>query len=169
MISTTANEQVSAVNGPLNLAGCAPAVAATKPAAVELVTAAPQRAERRRFLVAEDDPLTLRMVSAIVETEGYQAVPVTDGLQALESLVLDGSVYAAILDMKMPHLQGLDLIVYMKSNEQLRRIPVGMITAARDPKVWDESVAAGACAILPKPFTPAQVQMMIRLLAKKGA
>jgi adenylate cyclase len=169
MNSIVADDQVSAVSGRLSLTESSVGSVAPKSEAVAVTTPAPAPAERRRFLVAEDDPLTLRMVSAIVETEGYRAVPVADGLQALESLVLDGNVSAAIFDMKMPHLQGLDLIIYMKSNERLRRIPVGMITAARDPKVWDDSVAAGACVMLAKPFTPAQVQMMVRVLAKKSA
>ena len=121
-----------------------------------------------RVLVADDDALTLRMVTAIVQAEGYQAVPVADGRQALSALQQDATFSAAIFDMMMPHLQGLDLILYMKADERLRRIPVGMITAERNPKVWDDSVAAGACVFLPKPFTPPQVQMMLRMLASKA-
>ena len=136
--------------------------------AIEIKTTAEIPAERRRVLVADDDPLTLRMVSAIVETEGYQVVPVSDGRQALRSLQQDTTFSAAILDMSMPHLQGLDLILYMKADKVLQRIPIGMITADRDPKVWDDSVAAGACVFLPKPFTPPQVQMMLRMLAWKA-
>jgi CheY-like chemotaxis protein len=128
------------------------------------VPAAPQR-----VLVADDDPLTLRMVGAIVEMEGYQAVSAADGRQALEFLQKDGEFCAAVFDMTMPHIKGLDLILYMKANEKLRGIPVGMITAERDPKVWDESVAAGASVFLPKPFTPPQVQMMLRMLTSKAA
>jgi CheY-like chemotaxis protein len=138
------------------------------PAAVEVTTVAKIPAERGRILIADDDALTLRMVTAIVETEGYQAVAVADGRQALRSLQEDATFSAAIFDMMMPHLQGLDLILYMKADERLRRIPVGMITAERDPKVWDDSVAAGACVFLPKPFTPPQVQMMLRMLASKA-
>jgi len=78
-----------------------------------------------------------------------------------------GAFCAAIFDMSMPHLQGLDLIVYMKADERLRRIPVGMITAEQDPKVWDDSIAAGASVFLPKPFAPPQVMMMLRMLATK--
>jgi CheY-like chemotaxis protein len=126
------------------------------------------RAGRRRVLVADDDALTLRMVSAIVETEGYQAVSVGDGQQALKCLQQDGKFSAAIFDMRMPHLQGLDLIVYMKADERLRHIPVGMMTAEQDPKIWDDSVAAGACVFLPKPFMPPQMQMMLRMLASKA-
>ncbi|HEX9629005.1 MAG TPA: response regulator, partial [Pyrinomonadaceae bacterium] len=120
-----------------------------------------------RVLVADDDPLTLRMVTAIVETEGYEAVAVADGRQALTLLQQEASFSAAIFDMMMPHLQGLDLILYMKADERLRGIPVGMITAELDPKVWDDSVAAGACVFLPKPFTPPQVQMMLRMLVRR--
>jgi CheY-like chemotaxis protein len=123
---------------------------------------------RRRVLVADDDALTLRMVSAIVETEGYQAVAVADGQQAFRVLQQDAAFSAVILDMRMPHLLGLDLIVYMKADERLRRIPIGMISAEQDPKVWDDSVTAGASVFLPKPFTPPQVQMMLRMLTNKS-
>lgn len=129
---------------------------------------APQLLSKRRVLVADDDPLTLRIVSAIVEAEGYQVKAVADGRQALRSLQHDASFSAAIFDMNMPHLQGLDLILFMKADERLRLIPVGMITAEQDPKVWDDSVAAGASVFLPKPFTPAQIQMMLRMLASKA-
>jgi CheY-like chemotaxis protein len=138
------------------------------PAAVEVKTPAQIPAVRRRVLVADDDALTLRMVTAIVEAEGYRAVSVADGQQALSFLHQDATFSAAIFDMKMPHLRGLDLILYMKADERLRRIPVGLITAERDPKIWDDSVAAGACVFLPKPFTPPQVQMMLRMLVSKA-
>ena len=134
----------------------------------EAETPALVRLGRRRVLVADDDSLTLRMLSAIVETEGYEVVAASDGGQALELLQGDATFSAAIFDMMMPHLQGLGLIRYMKADERLRHIPVGMITAERDPKVWDDSVAAGACVFLPKPFTPPQVQMMLHMLASKG-
>jgi len=104
------------------------------PAAVEVKPSAQIPARPRRVLVADDDALTLRMVTAIVETEGYQAVTVEDGRQALKLLQEGGMFTAAIFAMMMPHLQGLDLIIYMKADERLRRIPVGMMTAERDPK-----------------------------------
>ena len=121
-----------------------------------------------RVLVADDDALTLRMVTAIVETQSCQVVAVRDGREALEILQHDANFCAAIFDMMMPHVQGLDLILYMKRDERLRSIPVGMITAEQDPKIWDGSIAAGASVFLPKPFTPPQVQMMLRMLVSKS-
>lgn len=137
-------------------------------AEVELKTSERTSAGPRRVLIADDDSLSLRMMTAIVESEGYQAVSATDGREALRILQQDATFSAALFDMKMPHLQGLDLILYMKGDGRLRHIPVGLITAERDPKVWDDSVEAGACVFLPKPFTPPQVQMMLRMLASKA-
>ncbi len=129
-------------------------------------TAAPIPQQRGRILVADDDALTLRMVTAIVETEGYAVAAAPDGREALNILQQDAHFSAAIFDMSMPYFQGLDLIRYMKADERLQQIPVGMITAEQDPKVWDDSVAAGARVFLPKPFTPAQVKMMLRMLVR---
>ena len=121
-----------------------------------------------RVLVADDDAMILEIVKAVVEAQGYSVVTVQDGRQAFRVLQADADFSAAIFDMKMPHLDGLDLIQYMKMNNRLRDIPIGMITAQQDPKVWDESVAAGASVFLPKPFTPPQIQMMLRVLINKG-
>lgn len=126
-------------------------------------------AGRGRILIADDDALTLRMVAAIVETEGYEVVAVEDGRQALRVLQQDPDIRSAIFDMAMPHVPGLDLLLFMKGDERLRTIPVGMITGQTDPKVWEDSVAAGACVFLPKPFTPPQVAMMLRILTTKAA
>ncbi len=123
---------------------------------------------RSRVLVADDDALTLRMMTAIVETQGYEVVAVQDGRKAMEILQKDAEFSAAIFDMMMPHVQGLDLILYMKRDQRLRSIPVGMITAEQDPKIWENSVAAGASVFLPKPFSPPQVQMMLRMLVSES-
>lgn len=123
---------------------------------------------KRRVLIADDDPMTLRMVTVIVETQGYEVVSAADGREAFRILQKDADFSAAIFDMTMPHLFGLDLIHYMKTDARLGHIPIGMITAEQDPKVWDDSVAAGASVFLPKPFTPPQVQMLLRMLIRKG-
>lgn len=55
----------------------------------------------------------------------------------------------------------------MKTDARLGQIPIGMITAEQDPKIWDDSVSAGAKVFLSKPFTPPQIQMMLRMLVSK--
>ena len=107
------------------------------------------------------------MVTGIIEKEGYAVVPARDGREAYRLLQRDSDFAAAIFDMMMPHLRGLDLIRHMRTEKRLMRIPVGIITAEQDPKLWDDSIAAGAGIFLPKPFSPNQLQFMLRVLISK--
>jgi CheY-like chemotaxis protein len=118
----------------------------------------------RRILVADDEAMTLLMLTAIIESQGYKVVSAPDGREAFRILQQDADFCAVVFDMMMPHLLGMDLIHYMKTDARLSHIPIGMITAEQDPKIWDESVAAGAKVFLPKPFSPPQIQMMLRML-----
>lgn len=122
----------------------------------------------RRVLVADDDATTLGIVKAIIENQGYDVVCVADGREAFKILQQDANFSAAIFDMMMPHLDGLGLIRYVKMDSRLHSIPIGMITAEADPKIWDDSAAAGASVFLPKPFTPQQIKMMLQLLVTKN-
>ncbi len=124
----------------------------------------PAKKELGKILVADDDPMTLRMLKVIIGSYDYKVVTAEDGREAFRVLQKEDDFSAAILDMMMPHLDGLDLIQYMKTDDRLRKIPVGMITAEHDPKIWDESVAAGAKVFLPKPFNPQQLKMLLNML-----
>ena len=117
-----------------------------------------------RVLIADDDPVMTHLVTMIVKQQQCEPVVAKDGREAYRILQSDSRFRAAILDMSMPFLEGLDLIHYMRSERRLNRIPIMMITAERDIKVMSNSLAAGATAFLPKPFTPEQLESAIRML-----
>jgi CheY-like chemotaxis protein len=123
----------------------------------------------QRILVADDDPAILRLVTAIVEKEGYTVVPARDGREAYKILQADSNFIAGIFDVVMPHIQGPELVRYMRTEKRLMRIPVMMMTAEQNPKLSSDSFAAGAVVFLPKPFTTAQLQIMLRMLIAKAA
>ena len=123
----------------------------------------------RRILVADDDPAILRLVTAIVEKEGYEVVPARDGREAYKLLQSDADFLAGIFDVVMPHIQGPELVRYMKTEKRLMKIPVMMMTAEQNPKLSSDSFSAGAVVFLPKPFTTAQLQIMLRMLIAKGS
>ena len=68
----------------------------------------------------------------------------------------------------MPHIQGPELVRYMKTEKRFMNIPVMMMTAEQDPKLSRDSFAAGAVVFLPKPFTAVQLQTMLRMLVGKA-
>ncbi len=118
----------------------------------------------KRVLVADDDPVVRHLVITMLKQREYEAVVARDGREAYRILQTDSRFSAAIFDMTMPFLEGLDLIRYMKSERRLMKIPIMMISAEQDLKLMASSFAAGATAFLPKPFTPNQLQGAIRML-----
>ena len=123
--------------------------------------------DNRRMLVADDDPAILRLIATILEKENFKVVTARDGREAYKILQADPNFTAAILDVVMPHISGPELVRYMKSEERLKRIPVMMMTAEQDPKLSSDSFSAGAVVFLPKPFTTAQLQIMLQMLIGK--
>ncbi|HSP64160.1 MAG TPA: response regulator [Pyrinomonadaceae bacterium] len=117
-----------------------------------------------RILIADDDPVVRHLVTSIVTKLGYTPVTLSDGRAAFSLLKTDADFKAAILDMSMPYLEGLDLIRYMRTEKRLMRIPVVLITSEQSIKLMAQSFAAGATAFLPKPFSPEQLQNLLRML-----
>jgi DNA-binding response OmpR family regulator len=122
----------------------------------------------RRILVADDDPAILRLVTAILEKENFGVVSARDGREAYKILQSDQDFTAAVLDVVMPHISGPELVRFMKTEKRLMRIPVMMMTAEQDPKLSSDSFAAGAVVFLPKPFTTAQLHIMLQMLISKA-
>lgn len=121
-----------------------------------------------QVLVADDDPAILRLVKAIVEKEGYVVVAARDGREAYKLLASGESFAAAIFDVVMPYIQGTELVKHMQSEKRLMKIPVIIMTAEQNPRLSSESFASGAVAFLPKPFTTAQLQTMLRMFVQKN-
>ena len=121
----------------------------------------------RRILVADDDPAILRLVATILEKENYNVTSARDGREAYKILQTDQNFTAAVFDVVMPHISGPELVRYMKTEKRLMSIPVMMMTAEQDPKLSSDSFAAGAVVFLPKPFTTAQLQIMLQMLIGK--
>jgi CheY-like chemotaxis protein len=128
----------------------------------------PETILKGRVLVADDDPAILRLVSTILEKEGYSVVSARDGKEAYRALQEDANFTAAVFDVVMPHIAGPELVKFMKTEKRFMNIPVMMMTAEQDPKLSSESFSAGAVVFLPKPFTTVQLQTMLRMLVNKA-
>ncbi len=122
----------------------------------------------KRVLVADDDPVIRHLVTSVVRKGGYEAVVVEDGREAIRVLQRDANFGAAIFDMMMPHIEGVDVIRHMQTEKRLMRIPVMMITSEQDYKLMRDSFGAGAAVFLPKPFTTVQLQTLLNMLVQKG-
>ena len=117
-----------------------------------------------RVLVADDDPIIRRIIISILKQIGCTPVVVTDGREAIRILQTDSNFKAAIFDMVMPYLDGLEIIRYMHTEMRLMRIPAMMIPSEQDTTLMTNSFAAGATFFLAKPFTASQLQTTLGML-----
>jgi CheY-like chemotaxis protein len=116
-----------------------------------------------RVLVVDDDPITAALLSTVSEREGYQVVSVRDGREAYRILKSTADFTAAVFNMTMPHLDGVDLVRHMKTEKRLMRIPVVIVAGNHGLKLISDSFAAGALAFLPKPLTTEKLAQTVRL------
>src|SRR5437588_5040354 len=99
--------------------------------------------QKLKILVAEDDPLTQKLLERLLTGWGYEVVCVHDGQSARLALGGDG-FHICILDWEMPELTGRELCEWIRANN-LRPSPyVILLTARGNPQHICAGFAAGA-------------------------
>jgi CheY-like chemotaxis protein len=101
-------------------------------------------------LVVEDDPAIRRLVTMVLQRQGYRLETAADGLEAVLKLgVCDYDVI--VLDLMMPNLDGFTFLNTLAENqpERLRSV---IVTSAASPAVIRERMNGGPFRLLPKPF-----------------
>ncbi|UCF31924.1 MAG: hybrid sensor histidine kinase/response regulator [bacterium] len=109
----------------------------------------------RTILVVDDDPDYLNLLKDLLDLEGYRIHQCRDGLEALNYLYSEADQplpSLIILDMRMPHVHGLDFCRIIRRNINTRSIPVIIVSAAALKEDVEQGIAAGANAYLTKPF-----------------
>ena len=109
----------------------------------------------RRILVVEDELINQEMLKINLE-DGYDLLFAETGTQALQLIRENPSGLSLILlDIHMPEMDGLELLKILKSDKELGRIPVIMMTS--DAKYEVESLNLGAIDFIPKPYPRQEV------------
>ena len=111
----------------------------------------------RRLLLVEDSSMMRRMISALLEEEGYEVGLAVDGRQGLAK-AREFAPELILTDYEMPEMDGPTLCQALKVDPELRPIPVIMLTTlgATESKVI--GLNAGADDYIQKPQSPQEVQ-----------
>jgi two-component system response regulator AtoC len=104
---------------------------------------------RGKILIAEDDDLTLDLLSTVLRREGHEITVVSDGQQAMD-VANAGSFDLVLSDIQMPRVSGLEVLQWMR--EKLPDTPVVLITAYAEPGAAMDAIAGGAADYLAKPI-----------------
>jgi CheY-like chemotaxis protein len=112
-------------------------------------------------LVVDDDPSIRKMILAALRRDSqYRFLEAGNGRDALD-MMRSHTPDIVVLDLMMPVMSGWDVLRERSSDAVLRRIPVIVVSANRDPEVAT-AVNAGICAFLPKPFDIGALSALVR-------
>jgi DNA-binding response OmpR family regulator len=101
----------------------------------------------KRILVVEDDPETLNVIHVMLGSQGYIVETLSNGKKIISNQVDLPDLY--IVDKFLPFIDGLDICLFLKSQEATMNIPVIMISVK---PLQREASAVGVDAFIQKPF-----------------
>lgn len=120
---------------------------------------APDRAAAT-ILVCDDDPSLRELVRAVLGP-AYRFAEAADGLEAL-ALARELRPDLVVLDVMLPGLSGIEVLEALRLDEELRSIPVVVITAWSHAEL--DAQVAGADRFVSKPFDPDQLSRAVEEL-----
>lgn len=104
-----------------------------------------------KILIVEDEPSIVFVLCELLRGQGYETVSASSGEEGLKKLKEKPVPDLVIIDLNMPGIKGKDVILFMRSDEELKDIPVIIITGS----VYNTADFPAECtyqAILEKPF-----------------
>ncbi|UUM31849.1 chemotaxis response regulator CheY [Vibrio japonicus] len=111
-----------------------------------------------KILIVDDFSTMRRIVKNLLRDLGFNNTQeADDGLTALPMLK-NGGFDFVVTDWNMPGMQGIDLLRHIRSDEQLKHLPVLMITAEAKREQIIEAAQAGVNGYIVKPFTAATLK-----------
>lgn len=121
--------------------------------------------ERKRILilVAEDDPVSSRILQAFLTKWGYEVLSVVDGTEAAKFLTGDNAPHLAILDWMMPGMEGPEVCRRVRERADRPYTYILLLTARTQKADILEGLESGADDYLTKPFDPQELRARLHV------
>jgi putative two-component system response regulator len=120
---------------------------------------------RTRVLVADDTESVRALFRKLLAAEGHDVIAVQDGAEALDA-VEKHHPDIVLLDVHMPHLDGLEVCRRLKSDPSTRLTPVVLVTGQSDMADRIKGIEAGADEFLTKPVHPHELRARVASLSR---
>ena len=120
---------------------------------------------KKPLVMVVDDSITVRRVTErLLQRLGYRVVSAADGIQALTLLRDEYSKdqpCVVLADIEMPRMDGFDLLRTIRSDENLKALPVIMITSRLAEKHKELAFSLGVNHYLGKPYSEEELSYLI--------
>jgi len=120
----------------------------------------------KKILLADDDKYTATVVKRHLNGEGFEVLHCKDGVEAL-SASNENPISLFILDVKMPKMNGFELLALLREKPSFQKTPVIVLTAVGEDSQIVRGFELGADDYMLKPFSPVELVARIRRLLKK--
>ena len=120
-------------------------------------------------MVVDDQEANVSAVGGLLARDGFDVAPCLSGKEALASIAATPPDLV-LLDMRMPGMDGFDVLKALRADEATREIPVIFLTADHERDSLVRAFSAGAVDYVTKPFVPEELLSRVRShTALKGA
>lgn len=108
------------------------------------------------ILIVDDEPTVRQLLQAVLLNSGYEVMLAENGRMAFEILKSERPDLI-LLDIMMPEISGYDVIDEIKKNEELKNIPIMLVTALDDRDNRIKGLELGAVDYISKPFDRVEI------------
>ncbi|WP_306257467.1 response regulator [Pararhizobium sp. IMCC21322] len=108
----------------------------------------------QNILIVEDNELNMKLFNDLLEAHGYNTLQSRNGMEAFE-LAREHRPDLVLMDIQLPEVSGLEVIKWLKEDDELCKIPVIAVTAFAMKGDEDRIREAGCEAYLSKPISVA--------------
>jgi two-component system chemotaxis response regulator CheY len=120
-----------------------------------------------KFLIVDDFSTMRRIVRGLLKEIGYNnAEEAEDGAVALQMLH-NGHFDFVVSDINMPNMNGFELLSAIKKDDNLKHLPVLMVTAEARKEDIVRAAQDGAAGYIVKPFTKATLEEKVQKILQK--
>jgi two-component system, OmpR family, alkaline phosphatase synthesis response regulator PhoP len=120
-----------------------------------------------RILVVEDDPDIAELVARYLDKAGFVTERAASGRDALQTIAVRPPGLM-VLDLMLPHVDGLEVCRQVRANESTAGIPIIMLTARAEESERIVGLELGADDYLAKPFSPNELVARVRALLRRA-
>ena len=113
-----------------------------------------------KILICEDEEIMLTALEFRLKKQGYEVIRAEDGQVAIDKIQTEDPDLI-IADIMMPHVSGLELITFVRQDQQ-KDTPVIVISALELDEVVLEASRLGANDFISKPFKPIELILRIK-------
>ena len=113
-----------------------------------------------RIMIVEDNDYNRDILRRRLDREGYSVLECINGKEAVEALKTE-KVDMILLDIMMPEMNGYEVLEILKNDNELKNIPVVVISALSEIDNAVKCIELGAEDHLPKPFSPTLLKARI--------